>query len=145
MQIKRLALVVLSVAALSTAALACGGDSDSDTPADGNGTPAASTTAPAANGGGSEIEVDMKDNFFEPDKITVHVGEAVTFEAKNEGAAIHNMHIFSADAEGKDFMSDALVNPGQSSTFTAQFSKAGTYKFQCDFHTPSMAGEITVQ
>ena len=66
-------------------------------------------------------------------------------EAVQHGQAIHDLHIMSQTAEGKDFMSNATVQPGESSTFTATFSKAGTLKFQCDYHLPDMVGTITVK
>jgi plastocyanin len=55
------------------------------------------------------------------------------------------MHVLSKDGEGKDFASDALVSPGQSSTFEVTFTKTGTYDFQCDYHLPDMVGTITVE
>lgn len=90
------------------------------------------------------IAVTMKDNIFEPKEITVEKG-AVTIELKNAGAALHNMHIMSSGAEGKDFMSKATIEGGAADKFTATFTKPGTYKFQCDFHVPDMAGTITVK
>ena len=77
--------------------------------------------------------------------IKVPVGKKITFIAKNEGAAVHDMKILSKATEGKDFMSDALVNPETESKFTATFNKKGTVKFQCDYHLPDMVGTIEVQ
>lgn len=134
-------------------ALACGGGDDDE---DQNAGAAVATTAPAnsnsddsddgddSDGGEAQtVSVIMKDNVFEPDAIEVSEG-TVTFELKNEGTAIHNMHILSKTAEGKDFMSKTTINGGESDTFTATFTKGGTIKFQCDFHVPDMAGTITV-
>ena len=99
-----------------------------------------------ANGGGtpSAINVALRDNLFAPKALTVKVGTEVTITVKNEGKAVHNMHVMSKDQEGKDFMSEQLVNPGKESVFKVQFSKAGTINFQCDFHVPDMVGTITV-
>ena len=147
-------LLLLSASAVAVLAVACGGGDDGNTTSSsseasssgGNAAPAA-----AAQGGGEvgeatrEIEVLMKDNFFEPTEIRLAVGEAVTIAAKNDGVAIHNMHVLSAATEGKDFTSAPLVNPGETSEFTVQFSQPGTYKFQCDFHLPGMVGEIIVE
>ncbi|RJQ08197.1 MAG: hypothetical protein C4558_08380 [Dehalococcoidia bacterium] len=108
------------------------------------------------NGGGSEskassgagkaqtVAITMKDNAFDPKDITVEEG-AVTFEVKNAGAAIHNMHITSTAAEGKDFSSKPIIEAGTTDKFTATFTKKGTIKFQCDFHLPDMVGTITVK
>ncbi len=87
----------------------------------------------------------MKDNFFEPNEITVPVNTTVRFVAKNEGTAVHNMHVLSADREGKDFASAQIVNPGETSEFEAKFTQTGDYDFQCDFHLPDMVGVIHVE
>lgn len=138
-----LVLAVLGGAAMA----ACGGSGG------GESTPAPIATKPAGSSGGSAggsegaekvIEVVMKDNFFEPKELTVPVNTTVKFVAKNQGTAVHNMHILSAAKEGKDFKSDLLVNPGQTSKFEAKFTKTGKYDFQCDYHLPDMAGVITV-
>lgn len=138
-------VALLPAVVLAAAGVACGGGDDGAS---------AATIAPSqteAQSGGEvgeperEIEVSMKDNFFEPTEIRLKVGEAVTLTAKNDGVAIHNMHVLAAESEGKDFASAPMVNPGDSSSFDVQFSKAGTFKFQCDFHLPGMVGEIIVE
>ncbi len=152
--VSRLAAIV-GVAALSAALFACGG-SDEDSSSDGvfNGDGGGIATQPSGDGGsatkppateGKELVVSMTDNKFTPNKITVKAGEAVTFVAKNEGSAVHNMKILSKSAEGKDYASAAMVNPSQESKFTVTFTKKGTLKFQCDFHLPDMVGTIEVQ
>lgn len=147
MKVNHRLMALVSIAALASALVACGG-SDS-------GSASASTVTPsptsAGNGGGEvgeptrEVEVLMYDNYFEPTEIRLAVGEAVNIVAKNEGAAMHNMHILSAASEGKDFTSAPLVNPGETSEFVVQFNTAGTFKFQCDLHLPGMVGEVIVE
>lgn len=145
MQINKRWTALVAGAALLSATVACGGD-DGETPANGSAaTVEATATTAAAAEPSREIEVLMHDNFFEPTDIRLAVGEAVTIEVKNMGVAIHNMHVLSSETEGKDYTSAPLVNPGDSSEFVVQFSTPGTYKFQCDFHLPGMAGEITVE
>ncbi|MCK9518565.1 MAG: cupredoxin domain-containing protein [Dehalococcoidia bacterium] len=143
------AALLLATLALSLVALsACGGDDDDDS----NGATTPPITTPTSSGGGNgddngeeqEITVSMGDNFFEPKEITVKVNQTIKFEAKNDGTAIHNMVILSEEAEGKNFSSDAIVQPGDESEFEAKFSKTGTYDFQCDYHVPDMVGVITV-
>ncbi|TAK75322.1 MAG: hypothetical protein EPO16_09135 [Dehalococcoidia bacterium] len=145
MRLKRLgwALAVpgVLVSALLLASCSSGGDSKGD--AKDNAKPAA--TKAASDGGKAQtVAVTLKDNVFDPKEITVEKG-TVTFEVKNTGAAMHNMHIMSSSAEGKDFTSKPTLDPGASDKFTAIFTKAGTIKFQCDFHLPDMAGTITVK
>lgn len=132
-------------------AAACGGGSDNAAPTQGIQvkTPGSGGT-PAAASGGSEksaesIKISMKDNSFEPKTITIPAGKSVEIELKNTGAAVHNMHILSAAKEGKDFSSNATVNPGAENKFTVKLTKPGTYNFQCDYHVPDMVGTITVQ
>jgi plastocyanin len=125
-----------------TVALAAGcGSPASDSASKQAGTPAGG----AAKGQPVTVEVELKDNFFEPTEITVDRGQQVNFTVKNEGQAIHNMHILSSVAEGKDYASNPTVQPSESSQFSATFTKAGTLKFQCDYHLPDMVGNITVR
>ncbi|MCZ2110442.1 MAG: cupredoxin domain-containing protein [Dehalococcoidia bacterium] len=148
-----LGLMVMAAGVLGLAA-ACGGDSTPKAPATVNpnsvkvpgadGAASSSGGGASASGGGATIVIEMKDNVFAEKDIKVSAGQSVTFEAKNVGAAVHNVHILSQAGEGKDFNSDTMINPGKSSTFQAKFTKKGTYKFQCDFHVPDMVGTITV-
>lgn len=110
----------------------------------------ASKQGGSSGGGGAtkgpvSIEVELQDNLFAPTEITVDRGQQVNFEVENKGQAIHNMHIISSAVEGKDYASNPTVQPGESSKFTATFTKAGTLKFQCDYHLPDMVGTITVR
>ncbi|MCA9830321.1 MAG: cupredoxin domain-containing protein [Dehalococcoidia bacterium] len=142
-------LVAIALGALLTTGLvACGGDDDDggDSTATAAGKTGAATTASGDNGGATEeITIVMTDNVFTPKDITVPVGKEVKIEVKNEGAAVHNMHVLSEKAEGKDFSSEALVQPGKDDSFTVKFSKAGKYDFQCDYHVPDMVGTITAK
>lgn len=140
-----IALLVLSAAA------ACGGGSDSAKPAptievkqSGNGGSSPSTDKSPEKASDS-IKVSLKDNLFDPKTLTIPAGKSVEIVLKNEGAAVHNMHILSEAKEGKDFSSEALVSPGKESKFTVKLTKPGTYNFQCDYHVPDMVGTITVQ
>lgn len=145
-------LMIVALVALPALALgACGGDEDYVDEGPGGAATPRPTQPPSSNGddnGGAserEIVVVMKDNLFEPKDLELKVGEKVTIVVKNEGIAVHNMHVLSKAAEGKDFASKALVNPGSDDDFQVQFKNAGTYNFQCDYHLPAMAGKIVVQ
>ncbi len=127
-------------------AVACGGGGDDKAP-----TAEIEVKTPdsgGSSGGGTATEtlkVSMKDNIFDPKTLTVPAGKSVEIEVKNDGAAIHNLHILSEAKEGKDFSSAATVAPGASNKFTIKLTKTGTYVFQCDYHVPDMVGTITVQ
>jgi len=90
------------------------------------------------------VNLAMKDNFFDPKEITVPAGAKVTFSMKNEGVALHNIHIFSDDATPKNPITQP-IGGGATSQLVVTFPKKGTVKFQCDLHTPDMAGTITVK
>lgn len=148
--LRALAVSATAVSALTLAA-ACGGGSDSpkESPTiQYKGTTASAPSGGSGNGGGGgeaqEVEVLMKDNFFEPKDLKVPLNTPIEFDTKNVGQAIHNMHVLSQAQLGKDYTSDAMVNPGKDSKFKVTFSKAGTYQFQCDYHVPDMVGTITV-
>ncbi len=132
-------------------AAACGGGSGATTqPQGAAGTSPTATSAAVSSGAatpasaGGEITVVMKDNHFEPKQITVAVGQAVVFELKNQGTAIHNMDLPGEATGGKAAVGSPL-SPGSDEKLTATFPKAGTFQFVCDFHKPEMAGTINVR
>ncbi len=106
--------------------------------------------------GGAEIV--MGDNFFDPNEITVAVGDTLTFNLTNEGIALHNMHIAQADGsysgegicalDGADPCSDPSIVPGgQTAVLEWEVPDApGTeIPFRCDFHPVDMTGTLTIQ
>ncbi len=142
---QRLLIVVGLGIAVLTLAVGCGGGDDEEDEGGSAPTSAATTSSGQGSDGKAQtVKVTLKDNLFEPKEISVDEG-AVTFELKNEGAAIHNMHILSKTAEGKDYMSKTTIEGGASDKFTATFTKSGSIKFQCDFHLPDMVGTINVK
>lgn len=137
-----------SVAMLAVVgAVACGGGEDEEVfdPGAQAKSPASGGTPSGSGAAAESIKVIMKDNLFEPKTLTVTAGKSVQIELKNEGQAVHNMHVLSAAQEGKDFSSAATINPGAENKFTIKLNKKGTYNFQCDYHLPDMVGTITVQ
>lgn len=125
-------------AALALAA--CGGGGDSDSNGDngnGGGNGDDDTTIPAD---ATEFVISMQDNFFEPAEFSIKAGQTVTFIAKNEGTAIHNMVVNDTSMK-----SDAIVQPGTESRFEVRFDNKGEFDFQCDYHLPDMVGKITVK
>ena len=94
-------------------------------------------------------DVAMKDNFFDPTRITVTAGQAATISLTNEGSAIHNMRIAGADGQ-YETADDAVSNPdtvraATAATLSFTPDAAGTLAFRCDFHPVEMVGTITVQ
>ncbi len=111
-------------------------------------TPTPQETPSGTPAGG--LAVVMKDNIFEPAELTVKAGASVTFDLKNEGAAIHNMRIAGPDGSynsDDDAVSDPnLISGGATGKLDwAAPDQPGEIKFQCDFHAPAMAGTIKVE
>jgi plastocyanin len=162
--------ILIPVAAgLLLFAAACGDDDDGDGDDGGGDTPTADATADATTADGIETqppspqEVDAEvtepvdgvlqtttgDNFYAPNNLSAPLNETTTFEIANEGGAIHNMRIAGADGvfnTDDDIVSDPdLISGGSSAVLEFSPTLAGTYTFQCDFHTTEQGGVIVVQ
>jgi plastocyanin len=87
---------------------------------------------------GTNIQIDILDDVFQPNEVTIPVGYTVTWV--NRG---HHSHTVTADSG--TFASHAL-QPGSTYQFT--FTKAGSYDYFCEFHGEAgrrgMYGIITV-
>jgi plastocyanin len=128
---RRLAIVGLAaIVTVVVAAFAVGRGVASDT---GGGTSAATGAAssPQSTPGAAEV---IKGFAFSPDSITVKVGDAVTWT--NEDGTAHT--VTSSDG------SFGSQNLDQGQTFTATFTKAGTFPYICNIH-PFMHGTVVVQ
>jgi plastocyanin len=99
---------------------ACGGGSDDGT----------STTV--ANDPASGTVVEAKGVEFKPDKVSIKVGELVTWQFRDTVA--HNVV-----ADDKSFESK-LITKG---TFKHTFAAAGSYAYVCTVH-PNMKGVVEV-
>jgi len=115
--------------------------------------PSASPGGSPSPGGGPEVV--MRDNSFAPNELTVKSGATVTIQLKNEGSAIHNMHIAGSDGYsggfcapgGGDPCSDPnTVSGGQTAALAwAVPAQPGKVDFRCDFHPQEMTGTITIE
>jgi plastocyanin len=130
---RRLALLLLSFALLPAA---CGGGEDSvDQP---NADPTmGGESAEDSSGGGSTAEgtreVVMKNFKFEPNELTVKVGQSVTW--RNEDEAKHDAYSEENGLDTNDI--------GKGGDVTFQPDKAGTINYICSIH-PQMKGTLTV-
>ena len=108
-------------------ALSLGACGDSD---DGGGSAA---NDDGGNGGstGDGLTVGLKNLKFRPEKLTVNVGDTVTWKWQEN--VLHNV---VAD----EFKSENLTK----GEYTHKFETAGTYDYRCTIH-PGMDGEITVR
>ncbi len=94
----------------------------------------------ACDGDGAAVVVEMGDNWFEPEDLTVAAGTEITFD--NIGQVPHNA-IDVDDAWGTEH----VVEAGESDTIV--IDEPGTYTYLCTFHAPAdasagMVGTITV-
>jgi plastocyanin len=104
---------------------ACGGDDDeTEEPAGGRAAPS-----------GDLATVAMKDIKFDPESVTVKVGQTVRWV--NEDTVDHD----AVAREGARFKSELF---GQGESFEWKADKAGTVKYVCTIH-PGMEGTIEVQ
>lgn len=76
--------------------------------------------------------ISIKDFVFNPDTLTVKVGDTVTW--RNDDGVVHKI-------KSDTFNSDNLKN---GDTFKFQFTTAGTYSYSCAIH-PYMTGKVVVQ
>ncbi len=125
-----LSAAVLILLTLGLLMASCGGgNGDTTTTA-----PAGSSTTVGGSSGGHEVQVIMTDLSYDPETVTIKVGDTVTWV--NQDAPQHDVI-----ADNGEFKSD-LFDRGQ--TFSYTFTKAGTYPYHCSIH-PGMAGTVVVE
>lgn len=90
------------------------------------------TTRPAATADPGEVEALLGDHFFDPQRIVIGVGAAVTWR---NSSGSHN--VTARDG--------SFVSPTLGDSFTVKFDRPGRYPFFCTFHPAEMQGEVVVQ
>lgn len=83
----------------------------------------------AAEDAPREVAVSIGDLFFEPDEVSVEVGDTVTWT--HDGDLTHN--VTSRDGS---FASDNLAS---GETFTHTFTEAGDFAYRCTLHGQMIA------
>ncbi|MCR8928983.1 cupredoxin domain-containing protein [Priestia megaterium] len=85
------------------------------------------------------MEVQLNDDFFNPETITIPSGKTTTLILKNEG---QKEHTFTVEKLGID----AEVQPGKEKTITLKPQNPGTYELICRYHFNSgMVGKVIVK
>ncbi|UMZ34736.1 cupredoxin domain-containing protein [Priestia megaterium] len=85
------------------------------------------------------MEVQLNDDFFNPETITIPSGKTTTLILKNEG---QKEHTFTVEKLGID----AEVQPGKEKTITVKPQNLGTYELICRYHFNSgMVGKVIVK
>ena len=92
---------------------------------------------------GKKVTIILKDFTLTPETVKLPKTGTYTFELHNEGAQVHNLEIEGNGLEKKG----TNIGFGEKETFSATFTKAGTYEMYCpvDGHKAlGMKGTITV-
>jgi plastocyanin len=85
------------------------------------------------------IEVELNDDYFNPNVITVPVGKTTTLLLKNQGNRDHTFTV-------KKLGIDTEVPPGKEKTITVKPETPGTYELICRFHyLKGMDGKVIVK
>lgn len=110
-------------------------------------TPTAAVTPPPE---GPEVvyNVDVEDNFFNPNVLAVRPGQKVIVNLTNKGQAVHSMRQAMGDntfdTDDDVVATPDAVDPGATATIEFTIDQVGTYDFRCDFHPVDMTGTIVV-
>ncbi|MBE2976927.1 cupredoxin domain-containing protein [Priestia megaterium] len=85
------------------------------------------------------MEVQLNDDYFNPETITIPSGKTTTLILKNEG---QKEHTFTVEKLGID----AEVEPGKEKTINVKPQNPGTYELICRYHFNSgMVGKVIVK
>ncbi|WP_195694808.1 MULTISPECIES: cupredoxin domain-containing protein [Priestia] len=85
------------------------------------------------------MEVQLNDDYFNPETITIRSGKTTTLILKNEG---QKEHTFTVEKLGID----AEVQPGKEKTITVKPQNPGTYELICRYHfSKGMVGKVIVK
>jgi len=131
--VKRILAALALASLLGLLAPACGGGSESGLP----------TPGPA---GEVVIRVEMRNNFFFPNALTVRAGRDYILELRNRDGEAHNLRIAGIDNEygtDDDLVSDD-IDPGKTGSLAFRIDQPGVYDFRSDSQLISMVGSLTV-
>ena len=79
-------------------------------------------------------------DYFAPDMIVVNQGDTVKIHYFNTEEEPEN-HTFTMDAP---YAMNYIVPYGQTVNITFTASTAGVFQYRCEYHQPTMSGELTV-
>lgn len=98
--------------------------------------------APAAAG---NHVVNVRDNFFDPDTLTIQAGDTVTWN--HAGNLPHNVRANDSSFRCADGCEDTggNGNPSTGWSFSRTFNNPGEIGYRCDAHGFAMSGLLTVQ
>jgi plastocyanin len=117
---------------------------------EGTETPGGEGTPPVPG----EVVIELHDNVVQlagsgEANPTIRVPSGATVTVRNEGRALHNLHVSPFDeaicsaASASPCTDPARMNGGDEGTITFDIPP-GTYDYRCDFHTAEMTGTLEV-
>ena len=87
---------------------------------------------------GKTREVGVQSDFYDPAKLTIHVGDKVKWVWHASGFALHDVYVDSGPT--------TFNSPTQAGgTFSQTFKKTGTYKLYCTQHEADMTMTVVVK
>jgi plastocyanin len=87
---------------------------------------------------GKTRTIDIESDFYDPTKLTIHVGDKVKWVWHSSGFALHDVYVDSGPTR--------FNSPTQAAgTFAESFKKAGTYKLYCTQHEADMTMTLVVK
>ncbi|WCB96620.1 hypothetical protein DSM104299_05385 [Baekduia alba] len=100
--------------------------------------PAHTKKKPHHQAAGKTREVGVESDFYDPTKLTIHVGDKVKWVWHATGLALHDVYVDSGPTE--------FNSPTQAAgQFSQTFKKAGTYKLYCTQHEEDMTMTLVVK
>ncbi|AAS40596.1 MULTISPECIES: cupredoxin domain-containing protein [Bacillus] len=85
------------------------------------------------------IEVELNDDYFKPNVITIPIEESTTLLLKNKGKSEHTFTV-------KKLGIDVVVESGQEKNITVKPKNTGTYELICRYHLlKGMEGKVIVK
>jgi plastocyanin len=87
---------------------------------------------------GKTRTVGVASDFYEPGKLTIHVGDTVRWKWHASGLSLHDVTV--------DTGPESFASPTQAAgSFAHRFKKAGTYKLYCTQHEDTMTATVVVK
>ncbi|MED1300939.1 cytochrome B [[Bacillus thuringiensis] serovar konkukian] len=85
------------------------------------------------------IEVELNDDYFKPNVITIPIEESTTLLLKNKGKSEHTFTV-------KKLGIDVVVESGKEKNITMKPKNTGTYELICRYHLlKGMEGKVIVK
>lgn len=85
------------------------------------------------------IEVELNDDYFKPNVITIPIEESTTLLLKNKGKSEHTFTV-------KKLGIDVVVESGKEKNITVKPKNTGTYELICRYHLlKGMEGRVIVK